>query len=181
MKKERTSAVRLAGALAAAILILTLPTAPLFAQSITEIIGANYGRLDYPQGVAADSAGNVYVAGAYSDNVFKITPGGTITPIIDSTGDGTNRLNYPSAVAFDSADNVYVAGADSNNVFKIAVAPCAGDCDRNGVVTVDDILTMVNIALGNAETTECRSGDANEDGQITVDEILQAVSNALNG
>jgi hypothetical protein len=40
---------------------------------------------------------------------------------------------------------------------------------------------MVNIALGNAETAECRSGDVNEDGQITVDEILQAVSNALTG
>jgi hypothetical protein len=58
---------------------------------------------------------------------------------------------------------------------------CVGDCDSNGMVTVDDVLTMVNIALGNAEMSECENGDANEDGQITVDEILQAVSNALNG
>jgi hypothetical protein len=66
------------------------------------------------------------------------------------------------------------------NALPNTSAPC-GDCDRNGVVTVDEILTMVNIALGNVEMSECESGDANEDGQITVDEILQAVDNALNG
>jgi len=48
-------------------------------------------------------------------------------------------------------------------------------------VTIDEILTMVNIALGNAPVAECEAGDDNDDDQITVDEILQAVNNALNG
>jgi len=48
-------------------------------------------------------------------------------------------------------------------------------------VTVGEILTMVNIALGNASVEACFAGDANRDGQITIDEILTAVSNALNG
>jgi hypothetical protein len=48
-------------------------------------------------------------------------------------------------------------------------------------VSVDDILSMVNIALGNAEMLACTAGDANGDGTITVDEILIAVNNALNG
>jgi hypothetical protein len=59
--------------------------------------------------------------------------------------------------------------------------PCGGDCDGKGSVTVDDILTMVNIALGNALVSQCDPGDANGDHQITVDEILTAVNNALNG
>jgi hypothetical protein len=46
---------------------------------------------------------------------------------------------------------------------------------------VDEILTMVNIALGNTPVTMCEAGDANHDDQITVDEILTAVNNALNG
>jgi hypothetical protein len=58
---------------------------------------------------------------------------------------------------------------------------CTGDCRGDNRVTVDEILTMVNIALGNAEMSECDIGDSNNDGQITVDEILQAVNNALNG
>ena len=58
---------------------------------------------------------------------------------------------------------------------------CVGDCNGDGTVTVDEILTMVNIALGNTPVTACEAGDANHDGQITVDEILTAVNNALNG
>jgi hypothetical protein len=49
------------------------------------------------------------------------------------------------------------------------------------LVTVNEILTMVNIALGNAPLLNCEAADANHDGQITVDEILTAVNNALNG
>jgi hypothetical protein len=60
-------------------------------------------------------------------------------------------------------------------------SPCAGDCNGNGTVTVDEILTMVNIALGNRPVSSCFAGDLNGDGQITVDEILVAVNNALNG
>jgi subtilisin family serine protease len=61
------------------------------------------------------------------------------------------------------------------------VVPCVGDCNGDGQVTVDEILTMVNIALGNADLSACTAGDANDDGHITVDEILTAVNHALNG
>jgi len=59
--------------------------------------------------------------------------------------------------------------------------PCVGACHGESIVTVDDLLAMVNIALGNTPTATCRAGDANGDGQISIDEILAAVSNALNG
>ncbi len=58
---------------------------------------------------------------------------------------------------------------------------CAGDCNGDGQVTVDEILTMVNIALGTSMVTDCLAGDTNGDGEITVDEIVAAVGNALNG
>jgi hypothetical protein len=58
---------------------------------------------------------------------------------------------------------------------------CVGDCNDDGDVTVDEILTMVNIALGNALVDDCPAADANGDGQVTVDEILTAVNYALNG
>jgi len=61
------------------------------------------------------------------------------------------------------------------------VGDCVGDCGDDGQVTVDEILTMVNIALGNMGMSSCSVGDANGDGQITVDEILTAVNHALNG
>ncbi|HEX7410270.1 MAG TPA: hypothetical protein VF515_21830 [Candidatus Binatia bacterium] len=58
---------------------------------------------------------------------------------------------------------------------------CVGDCDGNGSVTVDEILTMVNIVLGDAPLLNCEAADANHDGQVTVDKIFTAVNNALNG
>jgi hypothetical protein len=59
--------------------------------------------------------------------------------------------------------------------------PCVGDCNGDGQVTVDEILAMVNVALGNASASACNASDANGDGQITIDEILTAVNHALNG
>ncbi len=73
------------------------------------------------RGVAVDDAGNVYVAGASSDNAFRITPVGTITEIIDASGDGAgNTLDGSHGIAVDDAGNVYVTGVDSDNAFCIA-------------------------------------------------------------
>jgi hypothetical protein len=58
---------------------------------------------------------------------------------------------------------------------------CVGDCDGNGNVTVDEIVIMVNIALGNRPVTDCDNGDTDGSDTITVDEILTAIQNALNG
>jgi hypothetical protein len=59
--------------------------------------------------------------------------------------------------------------------------PCVGDCNQDNSVTVDELLTMVNIALGNTSVSICSQSDTNRDRQITVDEILAAVNNALSG
>jgi hypothetical protein len=56
-----------------------------------------------------------------------------------------------------------------------------GDLARHDSVTVDELLRMVNVALGNAGIETCNAGDANHDGSITIDEILKAVNNALSG
>ena len=62
-----------------------------------------------------------------------------------------------------------------------ATASCVGDCDGDGQVTVDEILTLIDVALGSAAITQCEPGDSNNDGRITIDEILMAVDNGLNG
>lgn len=58
---------------------------------------------------------------------------------------------------------------------------CVGDCNGDGSVTVDEIVTMVNIALGNSPIGSCPAGDSSGDGAITVDEIITATNNALSG
>jgi hypothetical protein len=58
---------------------------------------------------------------------------------------------------------------------------CVGDCNGDGMVTVDEIVTMVNIALGAAPITDCEAGDADGSGDIVVNEVILAGNNALNG
>ncbi len=58
---------------------------------------------------------------------------------------------------------------------------CVGDCGRDGTVTIEELVKVVNIALGNALVTGCSAGDAGGNGEITIDEILKAVNHTLNG
>jgi hypothetical protein len=89
-------------------------------ESGSYVLVANDDARVRPEGIAADSSGNVYVALRSSNNVFRITPLGAITQIIDATGDGDgNLLDNPRAIAVDPNGNIYVVGEDSFNVFKV--------------------------------------------------------------
>ena len=56
---------------------------------------------------------------------------------------------------------------------------CTGDCDCSGDVTVNELISMVNIALGNQPVSACPAGDADCSGDITINEIIRAVGFAL--
>jgi hypothetical protein len=56
---------------------------------------------------------------------------------------------------------------------------CAGDCSGDSVVTIDEVLVCVGIAMGGPLT--CPPCDADADGQVTVDDLVQAVDAVLNG
>src|SRR5262249_44534753 len=58
---------------------------------------------------------------------------------------------------------------------------CVGDCDGSGMVTIDEIVKAVNIALAELSIDECPNLDCNGTGQVTVDCLISAVASALNG
>jgi hypothetical protein len=60
-------------------------------------------------------------------------------------------------------------------------ALCAGDCNDDGRVTINELIRGVNIALGRAAIDDCPSFDPNLDGRVTIGELIRAVNNALNG
>ena len=82
--------------------------------------------LNQPRAVAADSSGNVFVAGARSNNVIWVkpaAPGATEPTVQEIISSPQNGLNKPEALALDSQGNVYVSGnldaVGAGNVFRI--------------------------------------------------------------
>jgi CSLREA domain-containing protein len=112
---------------------------------------------EYPLAVSRVSLSNPLgtpVAGAGVDGKIVVVPRPTDTPTPTET---------PSASPSQTA------------------TACVGDCNHSDDVTIDEVVTMVNIALGNSLLSACQAGDADGDGVITVNEAIVAVNNSLHG
>ena len=58
---------------------------------------------------------------------------------------------------------------------------CAGDCDGNLHVSIGEIILGVDIDLGLADISACRTVDVDANNVVTVNEIIGAVKNGLAG
>jgi len=86
-------------------------------------------NMNLPSGVAADAAGNVYIADQWNLRVRKVDSSGKIATVAGNggfsySGDGGSaaraQLYQPQAVAVDPAGNVYIADSRNAVVRKIA-------------------------------------------------------------
>ena len=94
--------------------------------------GANDGKgkaasFSHPDGLAADTAGNVYVADVGNNKIRKITPAGVVTTIAGTgirggaNGPGKTASFYrPFGVTVDKAGNIYIADYQNNLIRKIS-------------------------------------------------------------
>jgi uncharacterized repeat protein (TIGR01451 family) len=85
------------------------------------------------------------------------------------------------SVARDNVGNFEAAPIVPDAQAIAGPALCTGDCDGSSDVAISEIITMVNIALGNLPISACVAGDADGSGTVEINEIIQAVNNALNG
>lgn len=95
---------------------------------------ATAASLFAPQGVAVDTAGNVYIADTQNNRVRKVTPAGIITTVAGNGtagygGDGgpatAAEIYLPKAVALDPGSNLYIADYGNNIIRRVS----------NGIIT----------------------------------------------
>lgn len=109
-------------------------------------------QFQFPQGVAIDGSGNLYVADTDNHMIRKITPAGLVSTLAgngspgstDGTGDAA-RFNYPHNLAVDAFGNVYVADRFNWKVRKVTPAGVVTTLSGNGSVgAVDGIAAIAS-------------------------------------
>ncbi len=93
---------------------------------------ATKAQFYYPNGVAVDGAGNVYISDNNYNRVRKVSAAdGTISAFAGTgsagfSGDGgaasAAKLNSPNGLAIDAAGNVYIADSGNHRIRKVSAA-----------------------------------------------------------
>ena len=152
---------------------------------------ATAAQLDFPRGVAVDSAGNLYIADAGNNRIRKVDATGTITTVAGTGEFGfggdeglatTARLAFPRGVAVDGAGNLYIADTSNQRIRKVdstgTITTIAGTGERDfsgdeGLATTARLASPNGVAVdgaGNlyiADTSNQRIRKVDSSGVIT--------------
>jgi trimeric autotransporter adhesin len=92
---------------------------------------ATSAHLNRVSGVAADAAGNIYIADSFNRRVRRISPSGIISTV---AGDGTDnhsgdggpatsaQIGYPYGVAVDGAGSLYISDYSNHRVRRVSLS-----------------------------------------------------------
>ena len=113
-------------------------------------------QFSFPNGVACDKDGNVYVADTANCAIRKVTPAGVVTTFAGHPGPGHDdgigtaaSFHFPYGLCFGPSGNLYVADTQNNLIRKItpgaAVSTIAGNPEQ---VKVGDITSNLGTSDG---------------------------------
>jgi len=127
------------------------------AGTINTVIGTNAGfggdggqasdaQLHFPEGLAIDAAGNIFIADKWNHRIRKVTPDGIITTVAGSGPDSTPsggyggdggpalqaQLNQPQGIALDAAGNLFIADEGNNRIRRVTPAGIITTVAGNG-------------------------------------------------
>jgi poly(3-hydroxybutyrate) depolymerase/6-phosphogluconolactonase (cycloisomerase 2 family) len=151
-------------------------------RGVEGLVGAWIGLQVSPDGT------RVYVSSAV-DNALVMFARDPMTGVLSflealrDERDGVDGLAAAAQLAVSpDGGHVYAAGIQDNAVavFSVTASRCAGDCNGDGEVTVDELLRGVNVTLGSVPVSACPVLDRDANGAVSVDELLIAVGAVLD-
>ena len=103
-----------------------------------------------------------------------------VQDVVQAVRTADHNIDFGGVSAADAANlATEMARPDPLVQTALQMQLCTGDCDGSRAVTVNEIITMVNITLGNTPVSACEAGDVDGNGSIAINEIITAVNNAL--
>lgn len=115
-------------------------------------------------------------------------PTATETPTATAAVNETPAESPTPTVAATTAPTATSAVAATATSTPIAVgtripveSACAGDCNGDSTVTLDELVQAINVALGLTADATCPPLDIDQDGFVAISEVVKAVGSALEG
>jgi len=137
---------------------------------------ATSAQLNFPQGLAVDGSGNLYIADFANARIRKVAPDGVITTVAGGCCVSTNTvLSGPQVVAVDSSGALYIG--DQGHILKVSpsgtvailaaqVSPTglAVDSAGNLFVAAEASFQVLEISPGGTVTTVAGNGKMGDSG-----------------
>ncbi len=110
------------------------------------------------------------------------TPTPTRTPTITSTATPTDTPTITPTAPPTLTPTTTATSTATPSLTETPNRPaCPGDCNGNGAVAVNELVTAVNINLGSLPIESCTAADTNSDGRVAINELIQGVRSNLEG
>ena len=123
--------------------------------------GSEDGQLSYPNGIAVDRAGNVYISDSGNNRVQKFSSTGEFIEAWGSPGFSEGEFHMPASVMVDNNNSIYVVDSGNNRIQKLgATAPTRYTVtfDSNGGSSVTAISNVAAHTTVNLPTAPTKAG-----------------------
>jgi len=141
--------------------------------SLSRIDSANPATSIFSAPIAGSSTGAISITSTSGSGVLALT--------VQSYADPNDAADHHGAAISPLLDGERM----DPDVVDLAVptpAPaCVGDCNGDGIVAINELVTGVNIALGTLAVSSCPAFDADGNGSVAINELVSGVNNALDG